>query len=106
MTITVAALWLIWPYFKDSVPRGLHKWVMMGLALACLLPQLIFEVLFAKPFDMTAYADSVDYEFTSQDYAVEFATMNSDAECVKVNGKIINQQRGAMANKAVNGSRR
>jgi len=91
IAITVAALWLIWPYFKDSVPRGLRKWAMMGLALVCLLPQFIFEVFFARPFDMTAYADSVDYEFTSKDYAVEFATLNVDAEWVKVNGEIINQ---------------
>ena len=64
---------------------------MMGLALVCILPQLIFEVFFAKPFDMTAYTDSVNYEFTSKDYAVEFATLNFDAEWVKVNGEIINQ---------------
>lgn len=64
---------------------------MMGLALVCLLPQIIVEVFFAKPFDITAYADSVDYEFTSKDYAVEFATLNIDAAWVKVNGETINQ---------------
>ena len=60
---------------------------MMGLALVCLLPQFIVEVFFAKPFDLTAYADSVDYEFTSKEYAVEFAMLNTDAAWVKVNGE-------------------
>jgi hypothetical protein len=55
------------------------------------VPQFIFEVFFAKPFDLTAYADSVDYEFTSKDYAVEFAALNMDATWVKVNGESINQ---------------
>ena len=64
---------------------------MMGLALVCYLPQFIFEVFFAKPFDTTAYADSVDYAFTSKDYAVEFTTLNLEAEWVKVNGEIIDQ---------------
>ena len=64
---------------------------MMGLALVCLLPQFIFEVFFAKPFDITAYADSVDYEFTSKEYAVDFAMLNVDAGWVKVNGENINQ---------------
>ena len=65
----------------------------MGLALVCLLPQIIFEVLFAKPFDITAYADSVDYEFTSKDYAVDFALLNSNAAWVKVNGEVIKDPR-------------
>lgn len=91
IVITVAAFWLIWPHFKEAVPRGIRKWAMMGLALVCLLPQIIFEVLFAKPFDITAYAESVDYEFTSKDYAVDFAMLNANAEWVKVNGEVINQ---------------
>jgi hypothetical protein len=44
-----------------------------------------------EPFDITAYAESVDYEFTSKDYAVDFATLNIDAAWVKVNGESINQ---------------
>ncbi len=91
ISIAVAALWLVWPHWKDSVPRGLRKWAMMGLAILCLLPQIVFEVFFAKPFDVTAYADSVDYEFKSKDYAVEFASLNYDAAWVKVNDEIINQ---------------
>jgi hypothetical protein len=84
-----AALWLIWPYFKDSIPRRLQKWAMMGLALVCILPQIILEVFFARPLDVTAYAESVDYEFTSKAYAADFAMLNLDAAWVKVNGEPI-----------------
>lgn len=86
IAITVAALWFIWPSLKDSVPQGLRKWAMMGLALLCVLPQILFEVFYAKPFDITAFSDSVDYEFKSKDYALEFATLNLDAPWVKVEG--------------------
>jgi hypothetical protein len=81
-----AALWFIWPHFKDSIPRHLQKWAMMALAVVCILPQIIFEVFVAAPFDLTADADSVDYEFTSESYATEFAMLNQDAAWVKVNG--------------------
>jgi hypothetical protein len=87
--VAIAAFYFLWPHFKDSVPRGARKWAMMGLAIGCVLPQFIFEVFFARPFDVTAFADSVDYEFTSKDYAVDFAMLNHDAEWVKVNGETI-----------------
>lgn len=82
----VVAFWWIWPLFKEAVPAGLRRWAMMGLAIVCLLPQILFEVFFARPFDVTAYSESVDYEFTSSDYAIEFALWNADAAWVKVNG--------------------
>lgn len=90
ISIAVLAFELIWPHIKGSVPGGVRTLAMTGLAFVCLLPQIIFEVFFARPFDITAYAHSVDYEFTSRDYAVEFATLNIDAAWVKVDGEIIN----------------
>jgi len=89
IAIGFAVLWFIWPFVKDSVPRGLQKWAMMGLALLCLLPKLVIDIFFAKPFDITAYADNVDYEFVSKTYAIDFAILNSDAEWVKVNDEAI-----------------
>ena len=62
---------------------------MMGLVIVCVLPQAIYNVVHAPPFDMTAYSDSVDYEFASIDDAIEFAALNSNAEWVKVNGEDI-----------------
>src|SRR5262245_26372959 len=89
IAIIFPLVWYIWPHFKDSVPRALRKWALMGLAVICLIPQMIFEVFFARPFDVVAYADSVDYQFTSQDYAIDFAMLNAHADWVKVNGTVI-----------------
>jgi len=87
--LSFAALLLIWPYVSDSVPRSVRKWVGVGIAIVCVLPQIIFEVLFPKPFDISAYSDSVDYEFASIDYAIAFAQSNSDADWVKVDGHVV-----------------
>lgn len=92
MLITALALVLIWPLFNDSVPPGLRRWAMMGLALVCILPQIVLEVLHARPFDVTAFQDSVDYEFTSLAYAVEFAAMNVDAAWVKIEGQDVSDE--------------
>lgn len=87
VALVLAAFYFVWPYFADAVPRRLRKWAMIGLALVCLSPQCIYEVLYPKPFDITAFADSVDYEFANEDLAVEFAALNCDAEWVKVEGQ-------------------
>jgi hypothetical protein len=80
-----AACWLFWPWVSAKVPRPARKWALMGLALACLLPQFLYEMVFPHPFSITAYSDSVDYEFRDRQMAIEFALLNLDAECVKVN---------------------
>jgi len=56
----------------------------MGLALLCLAPQIIFEAYFPKDFDITAFSDSVDYEFRDEDMAYEFAELNEDATWVEI----------------------
>lgn len=53
------------------------------------MSQIVFEVFFARPFDVTAFWESVDYEFTSEDYAIDFAMLNLDAKHVKINGEIV-----------------
>lgn len=83
---TIVALVVVWPQFQNSVPRGLRRWAMMCLALACLIPQIIFEASDAAPFDITAYTDSVDYEFASEDYAFDFSLLNHEAEWIKIDG--------------------
>ena len=89
VALVAGAFWFIWPHFKGSIPRPMHKLGMMALGIFCCLPQIIFEIFFAAPFNLTAYADSVDYEFTSEAYAAEFAALNADAEWVKVDGKSV-----------------
>src|SRR2546428_353963 len=49
--LVFATLWLVWPLFSDHVPRAARKWVVMGLALLCVAPQVIYEVFFPPPFD-------------------------------------------------------
>ena len=94
VTMTAAALWLVWPYIEPFVAKALVNWAMMGLVLACLLPWLLVEVYFARPFDVTAYADSVDYEFASEEYALDFYFLNRDAEWVKMSGPAMKIKNG------------
>lgn len=67
-----------------------RSWLMMGTALVCALPWLLWEIFFPPPFDMTAYADSVDYQFRDAEYAEEFAVLNKaagEAEQVSSDGE-------------------
>ena len=75
----IVAFWFLWPIVSDQLPRAARKWIMMGLGLLCLAPQIIYEVFFPHPFDITAYSDNVDYEFRDEDLAYEFAELNEDA---------------------------
>jgi hypothetical protein len=52
------------------------KWLILGIALLCLLPVVLWETFFPRPFDMTAFTDTVDYEFRDAAYAQEFALLN------------------------------
>ena len=81
--IAVAFVYL-WPLVSDEFPRLARKWIMMGMALLCLVPQVIYELFFPHPFDITAHANSVDYEFGDAVMAYEFAKLNEDAAWVKI----------------------
>lgn len=80
-------LWFFWPQVQHLVPEGLHRFAKIGLFILTVLPQCMFEVWYAPPFCVTAFKSSVDYEFTSHVYAVDFAVRNfdADAEWVKIN---------------------
>jgi hypothetical protein len=88
VTVAIAsvAIWLIWPKLPAFVPKRLQKWAMMGIALACLAPQFLFEIFFPRSFDITAWAKSIDYEFADFKLAVEFALLNLESGDVKFNG--------------------
>jgi hypothetical protein len=83
---TAIVFYIIWPHVKGFVPHSIRRWAMLGLVIVCMLPYFVIEAFFAKPFDVTAYSDSVDYDFTLQDYANEFAGLNHNSGWVKVNG--------------------
>jgi hypothetical protein len=55
------------------------RWLMLGIVLVCLVPVFLWETFFPRPFDMTVYSDTVDYEFRDPDYAAEFAALNQTA---------------------------
>jgi len=46
--ILAFVFFIIWPQIDDSIPRTLRKWVMMGIALICLVPQFIFEAFWHR----------------------------------------------------------
>jgi hypothetical protein len=71
--VTVAGALLQW------YEGPLKRWLMMGVALVCLLPVFVWEELVPRPFDLTAYSNTVDYEFRDSDYAIEFALLNDPA---------------------------
>ena len=57
----------------------------MGLSLVCLAPYILWEIFFPPAIDITAYSESIDYEFRDSDYAFDFAELNDDAEWVRIN---------------------
>jgi hypothetical protein len=85
-SVMAAVYYFVWPYVEQFVPRSIRRWAILGLFIVCMLPYFIFEAFFAKPFDVTAYNDSVDYDFTLPEYASEFAALNHNPGWVKVNG--------------------
>jgi hypothetical protein len=76
--------WFLDPILAAHVPRALRKWALVGSAFLCLLPLFAFQVYFPQAFDITAYGDNVDYEFRNAWYALEFASLNTDAGKIKI----------------------
>lgn len=87
ISIAVVALWYLWPYLGQHVPRALRPVAGTALVALFLMPLWVLEALFASPFNATVHPESVDYEFTAKDYALEFVMLNSDAEWIRVNGE-------------------
>jgi hypothetical protein len=52
----------------------------MGIALICLVPWLAWETVFPPPIDLTAFSETVDYEFRDPEYAEEFMELNHTDE--------------------------
>lgn len=66
-------------YALGSFHGAIKRWLAMGIVLACTIPWFVWEAFFPRPIDLTAYADSVQYEFRDEDYADEFLELNQDA---------------------------
>jgi hypothetical protein len=54
----------------------LKRWLVLAVALVCLVPVFLWETFFPPPIDLTAYSATVDYEFRDSAYAEEFAALN------------------------------
>jgi len=54
----------------------LKPWLALGIALVCMLPCFSWEVFSPRPIDLTAFRETVDYEFRDARYAEEFAALN------------------------------
>lgn len=91
VVIIVSAIVIIWvgPMMNEFVPRHLRKYAQLLLVLICLSPYFLFQIYYAAPFDITAYTDSIDYEFSNSHYAFEFAILNKDADWIKINGNLL-----------------
>ena len=84
MAVAALVLLFVWPHLDGFVARPWHRWARMGLVLVCLSPWFVWETMFPPAIDLTAYSKSVDYEFRDEEYAWEFAELNSHAEWVNV----------------------
>ena len=79
VVLLLFAFFYLWPLVEDQFGRAGRRWVIMLLGLACILPQLLFELFYPHPFDITAFQDTVDYEFSDAEMAYEFAELNEEA---------------------------
>ena len=76
VALALAAIFTIAPFF-DDVPKPFRKWLVVGAVIAVLVPWFLWETFFPPPIDLTAYSDTVDYEFRDRIYAEEFAALNN-----------------------------
>jgi len=69
------AVFAAMPHF-DEWNRLTRKFAVGGLALIALVPYIAFELFVPRSFDVTSGSASTDYEFASEEYAVEFFALN------------------------------
>jgi len=59
--------------------RSVTKLAILAIAIAAIVPHVIFEVFFPRWFDVTASKRTTSYEFKSEDYATDFYVLNREA---------------------------
>jgi len=84
LLIAALVMLFIWPLLDENFVLEFRKWIIMGVILVVCVPYFVWEVFFPPTIDITAYKDSVDYEFADEDYAYDFAALNDDAEWVEL----------------------
>lgn len=78
--LVTALIFVIGPYVQSAVPAPMFKWTVLAASLICLSPFIFGEIIFPPPFELTAYSNSVDYEFRDETYAIRFQLLNQQDE--------------------------
>lgn len=81
VALVILAVFVFMPMVGSGTP--FRKLKVAGLVLAALSPWILFEVFFPRRFDVTARGEWIDYEFSSVEYADEFAALN-EAHVIKI----------------------
>ena len=74
IAFVIVAVFVVMPMVGGGT--AFRKVKVAGLVLAALSPWILFEVFFPRRFDVTARGEWIDYEFSSAEYADEFAALN------------------------------
>ena len=74
-TLAILVITLAIIAFAD---RGLHvpRLLLKLVVFALLIPVIALEVFYPRRFDIDASSNTISYNFTSRDYAEEFAALN------------------------------
>ncbi len=75
--VIIAIVATLWPYFDDW-GRQARRLAIFASGIALLMPLVIFEVIWPPYFDTTVGNNSVDYEFASEEYALQFFILNGE----------------------------
>ena len=78
MVLALLILFIIKPIVTPLVAPAFQRWSLLISLLICLSPYFLWEVFFPPAIELTAYTDSVDYEFRDEAYAMKFAELNRD----------------------------
>ncbi|QDU58679.1 hypothetical protein [Aeoliella mucimassa] len=76
--VGLAVIFTCMPFIEPHVPRPLAKYAVLIPFIICLVPYIIWKTYWPPAFDVTAYEKSIDYEFRSLDYAMEFCDLNEE----------------------------
>lgn len=71
----LVAAGITWSYVGE-LPRPYRRWAALGWGLIFLAPLIGLDIFFPPVVDITAHADTVDYEFRDPQFAREFAQQN------------------------------
>jgi hypothetical protein len=78
-TALIVGAGLIWLTLFRGQQFPLKRAALVGLIIVTILPWVLWEIIFPPPLDVTAFKETVDFDFRETDYALEFANLNKSA---------------------------